>query len=474
VKTLLTSTCALTLLASVAGASPRIRFISHRGESTDAPENTMAAFRLAAERKADGFECDVYLTKDNEVVCVHDRTTKRTTGADLVVTNASLAELRALDAGSWKGPQYAGERIPTLSEALSLARDHFEIYVEVKCGVEIVPRLTEVMAAEPKATPDRVLFICFSTNVVSALRQRLPAYRTYWLTTTKRTEDGVVTPTAAAALAAAKACRASGIDAQASAALSAAYVREIRDAGLSFHVWTVNGARRASELAEMGVDTVTSDCGAALAALLQARPEGQPVVHWTFDGSPTNSGSGGPLFDAVLAGSPAYTAGVCGQALALDGTDDFARVSYPLSECGTIALWYRPEVFYDFNTVIDNERNTDQWEMWVYKDGRLRFRMGKESGEVSFDLKSVGGPGRWSHLALVWDNVSTNVAHLYVNGVERSSGSIGRWITPGARFNFGGGNPGNTKGRGALDDVRVYTVPLSEKDVRAMWGEGKE
>jgi len=449
--------------------APRARFISHRGESLGAPENTMAAFRAAVTRGADGFECDIYLTADNEIVCLHDKTAKRTAGVDLAVTNATLAALQALDAGAWKGPQYAGERIPTLAEALALARDRFEIFVEVKCGAEIVPRLAEVMAAEPKATPDRVLFICFNTNVVAALRQRLPAYRAYWLNSPKRGEDGSVTPSAAEAVAAASACNASGIDARATAALSEAYVREVKAAGLSFHVWTVNSARQAAALAALGVDTITSDCGAALAALLKPRPKGRPALHWTFDGTATNSGSLGPLLDASLSGSPAYTNGVAGQALALDGADDFASGGYPFQEQGTVSLWYRPEAFYNFNTVFDNARNPDLWEMWIYKDGRLRFRMGKDSGEVSCDLNGLGGPGRWYHLALVWDGVCTNVARLYVDGAERDSGASGGWVAPGGAFHLGGGHAGNTKGRGAVDDVRVYEEPLSAAQVRALY-----
>jgi glycerophosphoryl diester phosphodiesterase len=452
------------------GDAAAVRFISHRGESLDAPENTMAAYRSAVKRGADGCECDIYLTKDNGIVCLHDSTAKRTAGKNVKPCDATLAELRALDAGAWKGPQFRGERLPTLAELLSLAHDGFEIYVEVKCGTEILPKLAEVMAAEPKATPDRVLFICFKTNVVAALRQQFPAYRTYWLTGTKRNVDGSVVPTAASAVATAKACRASGIDAQASAALSAEYVREVKAAGLSFHVWTVDDARKASELAAMGVDTITSNCGAELAALARTRMDGRPIVHWTFDGTATNSGCGDAVFDARLSGSPAYTNGIDGRGLALDGTNGVASVVYPFSERGAITLWYRPAAFYNFNTVFDNDRNPDQWEMWVDGRGVLRFRMGKNSGDMTCNLTRLGGPEQWYHIALSWDNVSTNQVKLYVNGAERDPAPIGRWVAPGGVFYFGGGNPKNTKGRGAVDDVRIYASPLSALQVGELFG----
>jgi|GEM_PF-119356 len=459
----------VSFLGPFGSRAAETRFVSHRGESLDYPENTMSSFRAAAERGADGCECDIYLTKDNQIIVMHDNTAKRTAGKDVKPRDATLAELRALDAGSWKGPQFRGERLPTLSELLSLAHDKFEIYVEVKCGTEILPRLAEVMAAEPKATPERVLFICFKTNVVAALREKFPAYRTYWLTGTKLNDKKQPVPSAADAVAQAKACHASGIDAQESAALDAAYVRTVKAAGLSFHAWTVDNARKAAELMAMGVDTITSDCGAELKAVLRNKPDGRPLVHWTFDGTVTNDARGGSAFNAAVSGRPIYTKGQNGQALVLDGTNGVVSVAVPLLQHGTIALWYRPTAFYNFNTLFDSVRNPDQWEMWICHSGVLRFRMGSGTGDVSYDLKTLGGPGNWYHLAVVWDNVHTNQARLYVNGEQRACGAIGHWIAPGRRISFGGGNPGNTKGRGALDDVRVYGVPLSDAQVRALY-----
>ncbi len=358
------------------------RFISHRGESLDAPENTMAAFRLAVARKTDGCECDVYLTVDNEIVCIHDSTTTRTTDQSLTVSTSTLAELRALDAGSWKGSQYAGEKIPTLSELLSLAHDGFEIFVEIKCGTEILPRLIEVLAAEPKATPDRVLFICFNTSVIAALRQQLPEYRAYWLTSTRLNEDGSVTPTAASVISTAQACGASGVDAQSSLAVTASYVSEIKAAGLSFHVWTVNTSSYAANYSAMGVDTITTDCGRALADDLGLSTVPDAVIHWTFDGTPANSGCGGDSYDAILSGSPLFGEGMNDKSLKLDGVDDFVTTTYQLEDQGTISLWLKPEAFYNYNTVFDNSVGANDWEMWIYESGALRFRTAGQGNAV--------------------------------------------------------------------------------------------
>lgn len=101
----------------------RTKVLAHRGYSSKAPENTMAAFQLAAEAGADGFELDVHLSRDGEVVVIHDETVKRTTGKKGKVRDLTLEEIRRLDAGSWFQEPFAGEPIPTLDEVLALAAD---------------------------------------------------------------------------------------------------------------------------------------------------------------------------------------------------------------------------------------------------------------------------------------------------------------------------------------------------------------
>ena len=113
----------LSLLASLllSGANLfAVEIIAHRGASYDAPENTLASMRLGWEQKADSNELDVYLSKDGQIVLLHDATTKRTAGKDKPVIEQTVEELRTLDAGSWKGTQWAGEKIPTLAETLQI------------------------------------------------------------------------------------------------------------------------------------------------------------------------------------------------------------------------------------------------------------------------------------------------------------------------------------------------------------------
>src|SRR6516165_6861811 len=99
---------ALSLPIPAAAAGPRVEIVGHRGASHDAPENTLAAVRLAWEQGADAAEFDVRLTRDHRVVAIHDTDTGRTAGgANRVVAESTLAELRSIDVGRWKGETYA-------------------------------------------------------------------------------------------------------------------------------------------------------------------------------------------------------------------------------------------------------------------------------------------------------------------------------------------------------------------------------
>src|SRR3954462_1817716 len=97
------SALTLSLPLAVAAADPKVEIVGHRGASYDAPENTVAAIKLAWEQKADGSEFDIYLTRDGKIAVMHDATAKRTAGADKKIADTPLAELRTLDAGRWKG-----------------------------------------------------------------------------------------------------------------------------------------------------------------------------------------------------------------------------------------------------------------------------------------------------------------------------------------------------------------------------------
>ena len=115
--------------------------VAHRGSSQQAPENTLPAFRLAWEQGADAIEGDFLITKDGKVVCIHDISTKRLTDKNLVVSKSNFEELRCVDVGAWKHEKFKGTKIPTISEVFATIPKGKKIFLEVKCGPEIVTPL---------------------------------------------------------------------------------------------------------------------------------------------------------------------------------------------------------------------------------------------------------------------------------------------------------------------------------------------
>jgi glycerophosphoryl diester phosphodiesterase len=114
--------------------SRRPLILAHRGASHAAPENTMAAFRLAAEMGTDGIELDVQLCKDGEAVIIHNHTVDETTDGGGRIKDLTLAELRELDAGAWFAPEFAAERIPTLAQVLHELGPRMVLNIELKTG----------------------------------------------------------------------------------------------------------------------------------------------------------------------------------------------------------------------------------------------------------------------------------------------------------------------------------------------------
>ena len=238
--------------------------IAHRGASHDAPENTLASFRLAWARAADGVECDVWATADGHLVCSHDRTTGRTAGTSLDVTRVELAALSALDVGRWKGRRWAGERIPGLRDLLVSRPVGGRVYVEIKDAVACIPILARLMS-ETGAT-DGVTVISFSQEVIAAAREELPAAGRLLLHGLDCGNDDVE-PLIDAALR----VGAGGVDVRSGAQVDATFAAAVRRAGLGLHVWTVNAPDEARRLARLGVDSITTDRPAVIRQALRAR-----------------------------------------------------------------------------------------------------------------------------------------------------------------------------------------------------------
>jgi glycerophosphoryl diester phosphodiesterase len=233
-------------------------FIAHRGASHDAPENTLASVNLAWERGADAVEIDVYLSKDGEIVAIHDDTTKRTGGKDMKVADQTLQELKRLDVGRFKGEKWAGERIPTLKEVLETVPKGKHLFVEIKCGKEIVPELEGVLDWSGLQA-DQVVVIGFGLDTVAAVKRKMPEHLVYWVSDIKKDEKtGRWSPTADDLLVKARKAGIDGLNVRGCAAVDKAFVDKVKAAGMGCFVWTVNDPADAGRLADAGVGGITT------------------------------------------------------------------------------------------------------------------------------------------------------------------------------------------------------------------------
>lgn len=254
--------CSILLPTSILAQTVRTtRVVAHRGASFDAPENTLAAFRLAWKQQADGVEGDFYLSRDGHIVCIHDDTTERTSGVNLSVADSTLAELRQLDVGSWKSRRYAGEKIPTLPEVLETVPQGKLIVIELKVGPEIVPPLKRVLN-DAKFPPEQVLIISFKEETIAESKRVLPNIKAHWLTGYKPDDDvGPWTPTAEQIVKTMNRIKADGLGSQARRAVfNENMVQMLRKAGVAeFHVWTVDNPVDAEFYESIGAYGVTTN-----------------------------------------------------------------------------------------------------------------------------------------------------------------------------------------------------------------------
>ena len=227
--------------------------IAHRGASGECPENTLAAFRRAIEQSAGMIECDLQLTADGHVVVCHDWTVNRTTGGEGRVGELSLAQLRALDAGSWRGPRFAGERIPTLEELLDLAIPRTQLNLELKCrdGAEAAHRLAMAVlaAVSQRDGLDAVIFSSFDADALEAVRDVSPYAQIgiLWSVPPFDLAWEIAQDLGAVALH------------PAVESVTPEVVEAAHEHGLAVYVWTVNDLDQMIALARMGVDGIFSD-----------------------------------------------------------------------------------------------------------------------------------------------------------------------------------------------------------------------
>ncbi len=226
-----------------------MKIIAHRGSSFAAPENTLAAMRLAVEEKADGVEFDVQRTREGKVAVIHDDDTFRTTGMKAPVRFVSMEELKLLDAGCWKGKEWRCETVPELGEVLGVLPESMLAFIEIKCGPEVLPAVAEVIPA----ASERIVFVGFSLETMGLTKQRFPGCKVLWNVELRQDEAGVWRPEAAEMIERVRGAGIDGVGLGSGEAINEGLVGALRAAGLEIFVWTVDDIAQARLLSSMNI-----------------------------------------------------------------------------------------------------------------------------------------------------------------------------------------------------------------------------
>lgn len=230
---------------------------SHRGLNHVAPENTLAAFEAAARMGASWIETDVDIIRDGTPIIMHDSRTDRTTDRSGSIYDLSLEDLEAIDAGSWFSERYAGERIPTLRQLVSLLNERgLNMNLELKANSQGKARslalveavLDELERCAPTVT---VMISSFSVSLLTEVHRRSDAYDLAWLV-----GRGMVGEDWRSVM---ELCGATYVHPSEAVVESPEIVERIRAAGFGVNVWTVNDRQKANQLRNWGCTGVITD-----------------------------------------------------------------------------------------------------------------------------------------------------------------------------------------------------------------------
>lgn len=231
--------------------------IAHRGISAKAPENTLASFKMAAAVPGiDMVELDVRLTKDEEVIVLHDRTLQRTTTGNGIAHKYTLNELKNYDAGSWFDPSFKAERIPTLGEVLQAVGPTRWVDVEIKADPFQPDRrgLLEkkvIEVVEQYNMKDRVFYTSFDHHLVANLKRMVPKAVTGVLYNLLRDFGRSPSKLARRADASVFIC--------AKGELQLSMIEDAKRHGIAVYVYTLNSIKDAQKMIQLGVDGIISD-----------------------------------------------------------------------------------------------------------------------------------------------------------------------------------------------------------------------
>ena len=223
--------------------------IAHRGVSFTFPENSLPAFEASWQLGVDGIEGDFHLTKDGEIVCIHDEDTERVCKTKAIIHHSNLKDLKALEL-SYKGDSNLNLKIPTLSEVVETVPKGQKVFIEIKCGPEIISPLLSQLS-KYKMNADQIVIISFNSEVIKTVKDLEPVYKAFFLYSCEdgRDFDELIDE--------ALEINANGISTDNES--SKLFVDKVIDAGLEYHSWTIDDADVALRLIEWGSISITTN-----------------------------------------------------------------------------------------------------------------------------------------------------------------------------------------------------------------------
>lgn len=229
----------------------RVKIFAHRGASAYAPENTLEAFQLAMNQGADGIELDVQLTKDGELVVIHDETIDRVSDEKGAVRDYTLEELKKISVSN-HFEQYPDVKIPTLREVLELVKPGtMEINIELKTGIfwypEIERKVLELVKEE--GMEDRIIYSSFNHYSVQKIKELSPEAETAYLIGDVMLDVAAYT----------KNTGIKGLHPALFHVKMADFLKEYKESGIVLRVWTVNEKDQIRWLIDEGVDAVITN-----------------------------------------------------------------------------------------------------------------------------------------------------------------------------------------------------------------------
>ena len=245
--------------------------VAHRGFSHIAPENTLIAYKMAVQIKADGAECDVYTTADGVLVLSHDKNMKRTMGRDVALTDLTFEEFRKADAGIWKGKHFRGEVPPTLEEYLDLLKGTTcHPVIELKMdGIE----QAVIDAVKKHDMLDVTTIIAFSEKAVAQTRKIEKNVCVAFLYSEDMKDKSAEKEAPRLTELLLQKCR--ELDTKIlhlnHGLLSKELIDNLHSRGVTVWAWTVNDAKTMEKLLDLGIVSITTDRPDILNDVLQKR-----------------------------------------------------------------------------------------------------------------------------------------------------------------------------------------------------------